>query len=479
MNDNSNILITDIVGYSKLSGDNQDVALELLKEHDKILIDTHNKYEGNILKNRGDGVISQFENSVASVKCAIEIQRKLKKRNILNIKERNLNVRVGIHYGEYVKDGDEIHGECVNVASKLEPLAPHGGIAISKQLADLVKDESDIYINEYQYADILNQPEMIYEVSIDIFDWLKASGKYGSDVNHLDRAHELFHLGDFSGSIKNAILHREELTQNHKDEINTFLINLFINIGNLKEANIYLNEIFNQKINRTYEQKGHLSRMKAHLLFNQEDWTNAKKHYDESYSFFQKDNSKYLNEILFYKAVIDVVNEENNLSDIKQINDISFEDDYLQLISILENIFNLDKAKYDINIDLNRVQTLENNRLKSYGFWLISKICSKLDQFDEAYLYETKAQEHIKLSSEDISDVYLRENYLESICLHKIIITETSVPVEALFESNDTDEEEQYDNMELFNFCINCGTENKDNKSTCIDCDTILVKEHY
>ena len=77
-NNISNILITDIVGYSKLSGDNQDVALDLLKEHDKILIEAHDDFNGNILKNRGDGVISQFDDSIECIKCAVQIQRKLK-----------------------------------------------------------------------------------------------------------------------------------------------------------------------------------------------------------------------------------------------------------------------------------------------------------------------------------------------------------------------------------------------------------------
>ena len=114
-------MITDIVGYSKMSGDNQDRALELLKEHDEILFGALEKYKGNILKNRGDGVIAQFNKPLESIECAVDVQRKLKKRNSLNIKERNLKVRIGIHYGEFIKEGDDIHGDCINIASKLEP----------------------------------------------------------------------------------------------------------------------------------------------------------------------------------------------------------------------------------------------------------------------------------------------------------------------------------------------------------------------
>ena len=79
-------------------------------------------------------MIVQFDDYANSANCAVDIQRKLEKRNFLNIKERKLNVRIGIHYGEYIKEGNEIHGECIHIASKLEPLAPIGGIAISRQL---------------------------------------------------------------------------------------------------------------------------------------------------------------------------------------------------------------------------------------------------------------------------------------------------------------------------------------------------------
>ena len=478
-NNISNILITDIVGYSKLSGDNQDVALDLLKEHDKILIEAHDDFNGNILKNRGDGVISQFDDSIECIKCAVQIQRKLKKRNILNVKERNLKVRVGIHYGEYIKDGNEIHGECINVASKLEPLAPHGGIVVSSQLAEILKNEKDIYLKEHKYVKIDNEPEMIYEVCIDLYDWFHDNKKIGINSDNFIKAHELFHKGDFSGSIKNTILYKESSNVDQKNEINSFLVNLFINIGNFNEAEISLNEIINNTPRKSQEQKAHLSKMKAHLFFNEEDWENAKKSYDESLSIFKKNKSKYVNEILFHKAIIDVMNDENELSDLREINDISFEDDYFHLISILENIFDRNKKAYDINIDINRIEQFENNRLKAYGFWLISKICSKLNDYDKAYIYETKSQDYIKLSSKDISDVYLRDNYLESIFLHKTIITETSISVDDLFKIDEEDELANYKDFELFDFCVNCGIENKDNKSKCNECETILIKQHY
>ena len=86
INNTSTILISDIVGYSKLSGDNQEVALQLLKEHDKILFDSISKYDAKILKNRGDGVIAQFDFPHQSLEMAVSVQRQFKRRNELNIK---------------------------------------------------------------------------------------------------------------------------------------------------------------------------------------------------------------------------------------------------------------------------------------------------------------------------------------------------------------------------------------------------------
>jgi len=227
-------MITDIVSYSKLSGDNQDLALQLLKEHDEILFGALKNYKGNILKNRGDGVIAQFNEPQGSINCAVEIQRKFKKRNTLNIQERNLQVRIGIHYGEFIEDGDDIHGDCINIASKLEPLAPHGGILISKELAKLTENFEYIYTREYEKLNIEGKEELTYQVYIDLIDWCqnkscKKSLYLKDDL--FNKSHDFFHSGDFSASIKNAVLYSENISEDHKSEINSFLSNLIYSIS--------------------------------------------------------------------------------------------------------------------------------------------------------------------------------------------------------------------------------------------------------
>ena len=475
-------MITDIVGYSKMSGDNQDLALTLLKEHDQILFNYLEKYNGDVLKNRGDGVIAQFEDCSNSIKCAVDIQRDFKKRNSLNTKERNLRVRIGIHYGEFVKDGEEIHGDCINVASKLEPLAPYGGILISKELAKLVVDHTSIYIREYEKFKIEEEEELTYEVYIDLIDWYNNKNCKKSFISSNDlvaQSHESFHRGDFSASIKETVLCNENSNEVDIRDTNSFLSNLFINIGDFNQAKVTLNNVM-KNIDENSDLKGHIMKLQGHLFFNEELWLKANKYYDQSLNIFIDKKSKYINEIIFFKGLIDIINEEKELSIKELIDSISIEDSYFELISIMENYFNNNKSDYNQDIDLNRIQKLENNRYKSYGFWLMSKIMAQLELMDRAYDFETKAQELIKKSSKDISDKYLRSKYLKEVLLHKIIMTETSINVESLFDFNEAEDElEGIIDFSTFSFCVNCGNENNKKTNKCVKCETILIKEYY
>ncbi len=79
--DIATVIVTDIVGYSKLTGKNQELALELLAEHDKIILNRINFYNGKVLVNRGDGFVAMFVNHSDAVLCSVEVQVEIKKRN--------------------------------------------------------------------------------------------------------------------------------------------------------------------------------------------------------------------------------------------------------------------------------------------------------------------------------------------------------------------------------------------------------------
>ena len=93
------IIFTDIVGYSKLTGQNQSLALELLTEHDKIIEPIIKRYDGQIVKRIGDAIVAIFEQATHAAQASVEIQQSLKNRNNRNQKSRHIQIRIGIHYG--------------------------------------------------------------------------------------------------------------------------------------------------------------------------------------------------------------------------------------------------------------------------------------------------------------------------------------------------------------------------------------------
>jgi len=130
------IVFTDIVGFTKLSAENEPAALALLeKQRDllKPIVDSHN---GEWLKEIGDGLLLSFETNLDAVECAIKIQKQVKSVEYLNL-------RIGIHQGEVVFQGSDVIGDDVNIASRIEPFSASGGIAISGRVnAALERDPS-------------------------------------------------------------------------------------------------------------------------------------------------------------------------------------------------------------------------------------------------------------------------------------------------------------------------------------------------
>ncbi len=118
------IMFTDIVGYTALMGDNSKKALELVhisKEIQKPLVEKHN---GKWLKEMGDGALAQYSTALDAVNCAIEIQKSARA-------ELDAKLRIGIHLGDIIIEDEDVYGDGVNVASRLEGIADPGGIYIS------------------------------------------------------------------------------------------------------------------------------------------------------------------------------------------------------------------------------------------------------------------------------------------------------------------------------------------------------------
>ncbi|MDH3688150.1 MAG: tetratricopeptide repeat protein [Gammaproteobacteria bacterium] len=129
------ILYTDVVGYSRLMGEDESGTLARLKAHRKELIDpTIASHRGRMVKLMGDGALVEFASVVDALACAVDVQRSMNERNKNESAEQRIEFRMGINLGDVIVDEDDIYGEGVNVAARLEGLADPGGICISESV---------------------------------------------------------------------------------------------------------------------------------------------------------------------------------------------------------------------------------------------------------------------------------------------------------------------------------------------------------
>jgi len=135
------IMFTDMVGYSSLSQSNETLALELLEEHRNILRPIFLKYSGKEIDTAGDSFFVEFISAVDAANCAIEIQTNLLKRNVSSEEGRQIKIRIGLHIGDVVQIGTNVHGDGVNIAARLEPLATPEGICLSEDFARAVQNK--------------------------------------------------------------------------------------------------------------------------------------------------------------------------------------------------------------------------------------------------------------------------------------------------------------------------------------------------
>jgi class 3 adenylate cyclase len=136
------IMAGDIAGYSRLMRADEEGTLRQLKGHRKELVDPKiTEHRGRIVKTTGDGMLVEFVSVVDAVRCAVDIQRGMLERNIEVPADNRIQFRIGINVGDIIIDGDDIFGDGVNVAARLEALADPGGIMVSSVVHDQVRDK--------------------------------------------------------------------------------------------------------------------------------------------------------------------------------------------------------------------------------------------------------------------------------------------------------------------------------------------------
>ncbi len=162
------IMFTDLVGYSALAQRNEALALELLEEHRKLLRSAFSKFQGHEIKTMGDAFLVEFASPVEAVRCAIEIQTTLAVRNQGVEAGRQIRLRIGVHLGDVVHRENDVVGDGVNIAARIEPLAEPGGICLTQQVYDHVHNKLDTPILKLGKRELKNiqVPVNIYRVEV-------------------------------------------------------------------------------------------------------------------------------------------------------------------------------------------------------------------------------------------------------------------------------------------------------------------------
>src|SRR3954452_15346474 len=139
------ILLADVVSYSRLMGADEMSTINALKSHRRELIDPGiAEHHGRIVRTTGDGMLVEFASVVDAVACAVKIQRSMVRRNAGIAADKQIVFRIGINVGDIIIDGDDILGDGVNIAARLETLCEPGGVCISRAANDQIRDKLSI-----------------------------------------------------------------------------------------------------------------------------------------------------------------------------------------------------------------------------------------------------------------------------------------------------------------------------------------------
>jgi adenylate cyclase len=161
------ILAADVAGYSRLMGADEEGTLERLKALRRELIDPKiTEHHGRIVKTTGDGLLVEFASVVDAVRCAVEVQQAMPERNTGVGADHCIELRVGINLGDVIVEGDDLYGDGVNIAARIEALADAGGVFVSNTVHDHVRDRLPFVfedLGEHQVKNIA-RPVRVYRV---------------------------------------------------------------------------------------------------------------------------------------------------------------------------------------------------------------------------------------------------------------------------------------------------------------------------
>ena len=161
------ILSADVVGYSRLMGDDERATVETLNAYRQLIRARVERHEGRVVDSPGDALLAEFPSAVEAMDCAQEIQRELGKRNAQLAEHRRMRFRIGINLGDVIEEKGALYGDGVNIAARLEALADAGGICVSGTVFDQVEGKLPLqfqFIGEQQVKNI-SKPVRVYRLA--------------------------------------------------------------------------------------------------------------------------------------------------------------------------------------------------------------------------------------------------------------------------------------------------------------------------
>ena len=373
--------------------------------------------------------------------------------------------------------------ESVDIAALLEPLAPIGGILVSDILNDLLIHNPNIYSREYKKIRLNKKTTITSQIYLNFIDWY-IDKKNNIGIMDTDKfkeiAKEYFQNFDYSASLKFTNIICELEKNENSNLVNLlFMCENLISIGQLDFADDLINLIKKSSFKlSTIELKGKLIKLEADIYFNKRNLKKSFKLYKESYNIFKNSESLIGDQALFYIILTLLINDNLEKAVFNEYKMSITNPDYQVLLNCIE----ITISDSDINRCISNVQNIEDERLKAYGYWLLSKFYSKNKNLSKSYEYETIAQETLNNSSLSISDKPLRGDYLLNLLMHQKILNETSVEIDDLIGSQSTfnNNIEDHDvSCNAFLFCVNCGKKNSNSYSECESCGTQLLDSFY
>ena len=202
------IFAADVAGYSRLMEADEERTHERPKGHFRELVHPKmTEHRGRIVKNTGDGLLAEFSSVVDAVRCSVELQQAMRDRDLGTAEAKRITFRVGVNVGDVIAEDDDIYGDGVNIAARLEALAEPGGICISRTVRDQIRDKLPYPFEDKGEVSVKNivRPVRVYALRPEtIADLPAPSLPFAVAKGHPQEVQELNGLDDLMQVVSQA-----------------------------------------------------------------------------------------------------------------------------------------------------------------------------------------------------------------------------------------------------------------------------------